>query len=116
MLHQPILAEIRAALCHQIDEAAIAAQRLARADVSMPSALLSAGLYLSSHGVADDACDGEIFFAWSPRAYRRYLNALTVEARERELAAGWRVIFEGRPGRAPLIERSSTNAIVLRAA
>ena len=106
MLHQPVLAGIRAALCDRIDQAAIAAQRRARADVSMPSSLLSAGLYLASHGVTDRPCDGEIFFAWGPTAYRRYLDALTVDARKRELEAGWRVIFEGRAGRLPLIERA----------
>ena len=105
MLHQPILAAIRAALCERIDEAAIRAQRRASAEVSLPSALLSAALYLTAHGQAEeDACAGEIFFAWSPRAYRRYLDALTPAARDAELAAGYRVIFEGRASRAPLAE------------
>lgn len=106
MLHQPILAAVRAALCDRIDEAAVRAQRLARADVSMPSALLAAGLYLAHHGHADEeACAGEQYFAWGPRAYRRYLQALTPDARAAEIEAGHRVIFEGHAGRPPLLAR-----------
>ena len=104
MLQQPILAVIRAALCDRIDEAAIAAQRLARPNVSMPSALLAAGLYLANEGIEEPPCAGEHYFAWGPRAYRRYLDRLSPEARAQELEAGHRVIFEGRGNRRPLFE------------
>ncbi|HWI85331.1 MAG TPA: hypothetical protein VNT42_03270 [Sphingomonas sp.] len=107
MLHQSIWDSVRAILCDRIDEAAVKAQRLARADMSMPSALLAACLYLASKGWMDEPTAGETFFAWSPRAYRRYLDALTPEARAAELAAGHRVIFEGRAGRPPLIAQCS---------
>jgi len=103
MLHQPILAAIRAALCDRIDEAALQQQRLATPDVSMPSALLAAGLWLTDQGWTDEPSPGETFFAWGPRAYRRYLDLLTPEARAAELEAGRRVIFEGRGPRAPLL-------------
>ena len=102
MLQQPILAAIRAALCDRIDEAAIAAQRLARPNVSMPSALLAAGLYLANEGIDEAPCAGEQYFAWGPRAYSRYLERLSPDVRASELAAGYRVIFEGRANRRPL--------------
>jgi hypothetical protein len=105
MLHQPILAAIRAALCDSIDEAALRQQRLATADVSMPPSLLAAGLWLADQGLVDEPCPGETFFAWGPRAYRRYLDRLTPEARGAEIEAGRRVVFEGRGSRPPLIER-----------
>ena len=104
MLQQPILAAIRAALCDRIDEAAIAAQRLARPNVSMPSALLAAGLYLANEGLEEAPCSGEEYFAWGPRAYSRYLDRLSPAARLSELEAGYRVIFEGRGNRRPLFD------------
>jgi hypothetical protein len=104
MLQQPILAVIRAALCDRIDEAAVAAQRLARPNVSMPSALLAAGLYLANEAIEEEPCAGEHYFAWGPRAYRRYLDRLAPQARAAEMEAGRRVIFEGRGRRPPLIE------------
>lgn len=105
MLHQPILAAARAALCDRIDQAAITAQRLARPEVSMPSALLAAGLFLAAHGGHDEPSAGEQYFAWGPRAYRRYLDRLSPEARAAEIEAGRRVIFEGRGARPSLIEQ-----------
>ena len=105
MLHQPFLAAIRAALCDRIDEAAIRQQRLATPDVSMPSGLLAAGLWLAMQGWDDEPCPGETFFAWGPAAYRRYLDRLTPEQRASEVEAGRRVVFEGRGNRLPLLER-----------
>ena len=105
MLHQPILAAIRAALCDRIDEAAIRQQRLATPDVSMPSGLLAAGLWMAAQGWMDEPCPGETFFAWGPAAYRRYLDRLTPEQQEVEVEAGRRVVFEGRGHRPPLLER-----------
>ena len=105
MLYQPILATIRAALCDRIDEAAIQQQRRAIPDVSMPSGLLAAGLWLAAQGYDDEASPGEIFFAWGPRAYRRYLDRLTQEQRLAEVEVGRRAIFEGRGARPPLLER-----------
>jgi hypothetical protein len=110
MLHQPILAAIRAALCDRIDEAALQQQRLATPDVSMPSALLAAGLWLTDQGWVDEPSPGETFFAWGPRAYRRYLDRLTPEARTAELEAGRRVVFEGRGPRPPLLARFTEQA------
>jgi len=104
MLHQPILAAIRAALCDRIDEAAIAQQRLATPDVSIPSSLLAASLWLAAQGWEDEPSPGEIFFAWGPRAYRRYLDRLTPDQRLAEIETGRRVIFEGRGSRPPLLE------------
>jgi hypothetical protein len=103
MPQQPILAAIRAALCDRIDAEAIRQQRLATPDVSMPSSLLAAGLWLANRGWADQPSPGEIFFAWGPAAYRRYLDRLTPDQRAAELEAGHRVIFEGRGNRAPLL-------------
>ena len=103
MLHQSILAAIRAALCDRIDEAAIRQQRLATPDVSMPSSLLAAGLWLAGQGWADEPCPGEIFFAWGPAAYRRYLDRLAPDQYAAEVEAGRRVIFEGRGHRPPLV-------------
>lgn len=105
MLHQPILAAIRAALCDRIDEAALRQQRLATADVSMPSALLAAGLWLADHGWVEEPSAGEIFFSWGPAAYRRYLERLTPDQRGAEVEAGRRAIFEGAGHRPPLITR-----------
>jgi hypothetical protein len=105
MLQQPILAAIRAALCDRIDAEAIRQQRLATFDVSMPSSLLAAGLWLADRGWADQASPGEIFFAWGPPAYRRYLDRLTLDQRAAEIEAGRRVIFEGRGNRPPLLAR-----------
>jgi len=105
MRHQLVLAAIRAALCDRIDEAALRQQRLAVPDVSIPSALLSAGLWLAARGWTDESSPGEIFFSWGPAAYRRYLDRLTRDQREREVEAGRRVIFEGRGHRPPLFER-----------
>jgi len=107
MLHQSILAAIRAALCDRIDEAAIRQQRLATPDVSMPSSLLAAGLWLAGQGWADEPCPGEIFFAWGPAAYRRYLDLLTPEQRAAEIETGRRAVFEGRGARPPLFEHHS---------
>jgi hypothetical protein len=104
MLHQSILAAIRAALCDRIDEAAIRQQRLATPDVSMPSGLLAAGLWLAAHGWTDEPCPGEIFFAWGPAAYRRYLDLLTPDQRAMEIEAGRRAVFEGRGAHPPLFE------------
>jgi hypothetical protein len=92
-------------LCDRIDEAAIRQQRLATPDVSMPSALLAAGLWLAAQGWMDAPSAGETFFAWGPAAYRRYLDRLTLEQRLAEVETGRRVIFEGRGHRPPLIER-----------
>lgn len=114
MLPQPVLAIIRAALCDRIDAAAIAAQRLARPNVSMPSALLAAGLYLASEGVDEAPSAGEEYFAWGPRAYRRYLERLSPEARASELAAGHRVVFEGRGNRRPLFDGVAAQAPEVR--
>jgi len=102
MLHQPVLAAIRAALCDRIDAEAIRQQRLATPDVSMPSSLLAAGLWLADRGWDEAPSPGEIFFAWGPAAYRRYLDRLTAEQRAQEIRAGHRVIFEGRGHRPPL--------------
>ena len=103
MPHQPILAAIRAVLCDRIDAEAIRQQRRATPDVSMPSSLLAAGLWLADQGWDEPPCPGEAFFAWGPAAYRRYLDRLTPEQRAREIAAGHRVIFEGRGPRPPLL-------------
>lgn len=105
MRHQLVLAAIRAALCDRIDEAALRQQRLATPDVSIPSVLLAAGLWLAAQGWTDEPSPGEIFFSWGPAAYRRYLDRLTQGQREREVEAGRRAIFEGRGHRPPLIER-----------
>jgi len=105
MLQPSVLGAIRAALCDRIDDAAIAAQRQARPNISMPSALLAAGLYLANAGLADEpASAGEDYFAWGPRAYRLYLGKLTPDARAVEVEAGRRVVFEGRGRRPPLAE------------
>lgn len=109
-MHQPILAAVRAALCDRIDEAAIRQQRLATPDVSMPSHLLAAGLWLADQDWIDEPCPGEIFFAWGPRAYRRYLDKLPADARAQEIEAGRRVVFEGRGARPPLIARFTEQA------
>lgn len=106
MLHQSILAAIRAALCDRIDAEAIRQQRLATPDVSMPSSLLAAGLWLADRGWTDRASPGETFFAWGPAAYRRYLDRLSPDQRAAEIEAGHRVIFEGRGNRPPLLVRS----------
>ena len=105
MLYQPILAAIRAALCDRIDAEAIRQQRLATPEVSMPSGLLAAGLWLADKGWDEPPSPGEIFFAWGPAAYRRYLGRLTAEQRVREVEMGRRVIFDGRGNRPPLIAR-----------
>jgi hypothetical protein len=105
MLHQPILAAIRAALCDRIDAEAIRQQRLATPDVSMPSSLLAAGLWLADKGWDEPPSPGESFFAWGPAAYRRYLDRLTADQRAQEMEAGRRVIFEGRGHRPPLVAR-----------
>ena len=105
MLHQPILAAIRAALCDRIDAEAIRQQRLATPEVSLPTSLLAAGLWLADKGGAEPPSAGEIFFAWGPAAYRRYLGRLTSDQRALEIEAGRRVIFEGRGNRAPLVAR-----------
>jgi hypothetical protein len=102
MLQQPVLAAIRAALCDRIDAEALRQQRLATPDVSMPSSLLAAGLWLADRGWTDQPSPGEIFFAWGPAAYRRYLDRLTPEQRGAEIETGHRVIFEGRGHRPPL--------------
>ena len=104
MLYQPVLAAIRAALCDRIDIEALRQQRRATPEVSMPSSLLAAGLWLADRGWDEPPCAGEIFFAWSPAAYRRYLERLTPEQRGQEIEAGRRVIFEGRGQRPPLLE------------
>ncbi|WP_442679786.1 hypothetical protein ACSBM8_00845 [Sphingomonas sp. ASY06-1R] len=105
MLQQSDLAAIRATLCDRIDQAAIVAQRQARPNISMPSALLAAGLYLADAGAAEEpASAGEEYFAWGPRAYRLYLGKLTDTARAEEVEAGRRVVFEGRGLRPPLAE------------
>lgn len=103
MLHQPILAAIRAALCDRIDTEAIRQQRLATPDVSLPSSLLAAGLWLADKGLEEVPSPGETFFAWGPAAYRRYLDRLSPGQRVQEIEAGRRVIFEGRGHRAPLM-------------
>jgi hypothetical protein len=103
MLQQPILAAIRAALCDRIDSEAIRQQRLATPEVSLPSSLLAAGLWLADRGWEEPSSPGEIFFAWGPVAYRRYLDRLTPEQRAAEIEAGRRVIFEGRGNRPPLL-------------
>jgi hypothetical protein len=105
MLHQPILAAIRAALCDRIDVEAIRQQRLATPEVSMPSSLLAAGLWLADKGWEEAPSPGETFFAWGPAAYRRYLDRLSPDQRAREIEAGRRVIFEGRGKRPPLLAR-----------
>jgi len=105
MLHQPILAAIRAALCDRIDAEAIRQQRLATPDVSLPSSMLAAGLWLADQGWEEPPSPGETFFAWGPSAYRRYLDRLSPEQRAQEVEAGRRVIFEGRGNRPPLIAR-----------
>lgn len=105
MLHQPILAAIRAALCDRIDAEAIRQQRRATASVSIPSGLLAAGLWLAEKGWDEAPSPGEIFFAWSPAAYRRYLDRLTPDQREAEIEVGRRVIFDGRGNRPPLLQR-----------
>ena len=107
MFHQPILAAIRAALCDRIDTEAIRQQRLATPEVSMPSSLLAAGLWLADKGWEEVPSPGETFFAWGPAAYRRYLDRLSCDQRAREIEAGRRVIFEGRGKRVPLIARFS---------
>jgi hypothetical protein len=103
MLHQPILAAIRAALCDRIDAEAIRQQRLATPEVSMPSSLLAAALWLADRGWKEAASPGEVFFAWGPAAYSRYIDRLTPDQRAWEIEAGRRVIFEGRGGRPPLL-------------
>ena len=105
MLHQPILAAIRAALCDHIDAEAIRQQRLATPDVSMPSSLLAAGLWLADKGLDEPPSPGETFFAWGPAAYGRYLDRLAPATRAQEVEAGRRVVFEGRGNRPPLIAR-----------
>ena len=105
MLPQPVLAAIRAALCDRVDAEALRQQRLATPDVSMPSGLLAAGLWLADRGWTDQPSPGEIFFAWGPDAYRRYLDRLTPDQRTREIEAGHRTIFEGRGNRPPLLVR-----------
>jgi len=105
MLHQPILAAIRAALCDRIDAEAIRQQRLATPEVSMPSSLLAVGLWLADKGWDEPPSPGEIFFAWGPTAYRRYLGRLTAEQRIGEIETGRRVIFDGRGNQPPLIAR-----------
>ena len=104
-MHQPILAAIRAALCDRVDAEAIRQQRRATPEVSMPSSLLAASLWLADQGWDEPPCAGETFFAWGPAAYRRYLDRLTSEQRMAEVEAGRRVIFEGRGNRPPLIAR-----------
>lgn len=101
-MHQSILAAIRAALCDRIDAEAIRQQRLATPDVSIPSSLLAAGLWLAAEGWEEPPSPGEIFFAWGPAAYRRYLDRLTPDQRAAEIEAGRRVIFDGRGHRPPL--------------
>ncbi|WP_420137763.1 hypothetical protein [Sphingomonas sp.] len=105
MLEPSVLGAIRAVLCNRIDDAALVAQRQARPNISMPSALLAAALYLTDAGAAEEpASAGEEYFAWGPRAYRRYLGKLTDAARAAEVEAGRRVLFEGRGCRPPLAE------------
>jgi hypothetical protein len=104
MLHQPILAAIRAALCDRIDAEAIRQQRLATPDVSLPSSLLAAGIWLAARGWEEGPCAGETFFAWGPVAYRRYYDRLTPDQRAAQVEAGRRIIFEGRGTRPPLFE------------
>lgn len=103
-MHKPVLAAIRAALCDRIDAEALRQQRLATPDVSLPSSLLAAGLWLADKGWEEAPSPGEVFFAWSPAAYRRYLDRLSAGQRAREIDAGRRIIFEGRGNRPPLIE------------
>lgn len=107
MLQQPILAAIRAALCDRIDAEAIRQQRLATPEVSLPSGLLAVGLWLADKGWEEAPSPGEIFFAWGPAAYRRYLDRLTPDQRISEVEAGRRVVFEGRGARPPLLARSA---------
>ena len=104
MLHQPFLAAIRAALCDRIDEAALRQQRRATPEVSIPTALLSAGLWMADHGWTEPPCAGELFFAWRPADYRRYLDRLTADQRAAEVEAGRRVIFEGSGHHPPLLQ------------
>lgn len=109
-MHKPVLAAIRAALCDRIDAEALRQQRLATPDVSLPSSLLAAGLWLADKGWEEAPSPGELFFAWGPTAYRRYLDRLLPEQRVREVQAGRRFIFEGRGNRPPLIELSAEAA------
>jgi hypothetical protein len=104
MLQQPVLAAIRAALCDHIDAEAIRQQRLATPNVSMPSSMLAAGLWLADRGWLDQPSPGEIFFAWGPAAYRKYLDRLMPDQRASEIEAGRRVIFDGRGNRPPLYQ------------
>jgi hypothetical protein len=105
---KPDLAAIRSIVVERIDEAMVRAQRLASPDVSIPSSLLAAALW-----IADQAefptCDGEAYFGWPPQAQLRYLYRLTPEQRAQELAAGARVLFEGSARRAPLVDLSLTD-------
>jgi hypothetical protein len=102
-MHQSILAAIRAALCDRIDAEAIRQQKLATPEVSIPSSLLAAGLWLADKGWEEPPSPGEIFFAWGPAAYRRYLDRLNPDQRAQEIEAGRRVIFEGRGSRPALL-------------
>jgi hypothetical protein len=103
MLHQSILAAIRAALCDRIDAEAIRQQMLATPEVSMPSGLLAAGLWLADQGWEEAPSPGEMFFAWGPAAYRRYLDRLPTDQRVQEVEVGRRFVFEGRGNRPPLV-------------
>ena len=107
MPHQSVLAAIRAALCDRIDAEAIRQQRLATPEVSLPSSLLAAGLWLAEQGWEEAPSPGEVFFAWGPAAYCHYLDRLSTDQRAEEIEAGRRVIFEGRGSRPPLVARNA---------
>jgi hypothetical protein len=111
VLHYPSLSAIRTVLVQRIDDAAVAAQRLASPDVSMPSSLLAACMWLADAGYDGEASEGEKFFAWSPAAYLRYLYGLSPVARAQEVAAGRRVLFEGRGRRPALIQPVAEMAV-----
>lgn len=105
---QPDLSAIRAIVAASIDEAMVRAQRLASPDVSIPSSLLAAAMWIADQSEFP-ACEGECYFGWTPEKQRGFLDGLSPTQRAEEVARGARVLFEGSARRAALIDLALTD-------
>jgi hypothetical protein len=97
------LPSIRATLVARIDEAMVAAQRLASPDVSIPVSLLRASMWLVDQGYVAEPCEGERYFVWPPQDVEKFLSRLSRPAREDEVRRGYKVLFVGNSRRPALV-------------
>jgi len=99
------LSQAREKFVERVDAAAVDAQRSCSIE-GMPFRLSAACSFLANAGVVAPASLGEQHFGWDLCVSLRYLAGLDPSARDAEIEAGRKVLFEGDAAICPNITRA----------